>query len=331
MASGDIIRLGANTGAYTGMDSFFGWAGAGFPYAGADDITISADTTWNDACGYKKFKKLTINAGVTLKVERFPFYIFCDELAGTGIIDASGPSGSSSLTPHPDYAAAGGIKTANGAEAQGGCGGGIILICTRLISGAVTIKANGGDGWKNTTARSTTGCYGAPGGGAIALHYSATNQLGVNWDGSASTAANGLNFLHPYGIMCGKGGSSYGGRGGGHGGCSSNYTIIGGGSGIAGGGGVNNLATPAPGEQPERFLVPLHLLRLVEYGCIGGGGGGAYVTNVADSNGAGGGGGGAIAIWYREKTTTPNLQANGGLASGVAGNGAAGATFLITV
>lgn len=317
MASGDITRLFD-----VSLLSYFGWAGGGYPFGGTEDIIIASNTIWNDSSGYKKVKKLTINAGITLKIERSPFYIFCEELAGTGIIDISGPAGAESGV-HPSWCTQGGAAISGTARAQAGCGGGMLFIVTDTISGAVSIKANGGNGYKNTNV-ATSSLY-AGGQGALSPSVNLTPAISELWDGTSPVNTSGTGYrtyLHPVGFLLGKGAG--GGSGGGSGGNSA-------GSGI--GGGARHLDD---GQQSRFALTPDRLLELAKYGCLGGGAGSATVSQLdGDGNGAGGGGGGSVVLWYRIKTATPALEANGGVgvpsSGGSSANGAAGVTHFITV
>lgn len=325
MASGDIIRLGSDLT----LNTYFGWAGKSFPYAGTTDVTISANTTWKNSDaevrkGFKKIKKLIIAAGVTLTINKSPFYLFADEIVfgnTASCIDISGPSASSALTAFPTWCARG--STANngsGAQAQGGCGGGILLIVCRKISGANgIIKANGGNGWRNTVNHNaTSGGYG--GQGAL----SSDPSLGAQ-DWSASPLVALLSFFK----------SSLGAivAGGGSGQSYNNQPYVSGGSGIGGGGNYNQV--PTDGTLPIVALTPSNIITLAQYGCLGGGGGMTIVfSNTGAKNAAGGGGGGAVCVWASELVATPVLQANGGI--GVNGeastcNGGAGVTHLIQI
>lgn len=308
--------------------NYFSPYGSSFPYnAGASDITISVNTTWNDSVGYKKVKKLTINAGITLTINRSPFFIFADEVNfgdTTSIIDASGGVGGSSNM------AKGGVASIN---SKGGDGGGMLFIIATKITGANgVIKANGGNAYTINTSSSASGA-----GGQGALSATLASTIGIYsefWDGSLPTTGNAKQYMHPLGIMLGSGGG--GGTGGGSGACSSNNPPFGyGGSGIGGGGGTNNGSNYA-GSPAKTTISPTMLIQLAFASCLGGGGGGASVYTNGNSAFAGGGGGGAIIVFAKTYTATPTVQANGGTGSwgGVvtAGiNGGAGLTWLMTL
>lgn len=323
MASGDRVRVFDGT-----LINEFSWAGAAFPFSGADDVTISAPTTWNDSCGYKKVKKLTINSGQTLTIAKSPFFIFADEIAfgSTGsIIDASGESGGASTT-FGGYTAIGGLKTDASARAQGGCGGGMLFIIARTITGANgVIKANGGAGYRNTT-NSGGSTSGVGGQGALSNKQGAgvTSQ---SWVGDSDPQLTSIwYYLHPLGVFMADGvqGGTVVASGGGSG------FSFGGGSGIGGGGGGQ---AGNSGSAARSKLNPSTLLLLAKNGCLGGGGGSGGVNSTGTSNAAGGGGGGSVVVWYRTKTATPTLEANGGTGAtgSTANNGGAGVTFLLEV
>lgn len=309
------------------LQCYFGWAGGTFPFDnGAADVTISNNTTWNDAEGYKRVGVLTINAARTLKIERSPFVIFAKEIVFGGvdsIIDGNGASGTSSGTHLGTYSAAGG--TVDGTpRAQGGCGGIFLIILTSKISGAAgVIRANGGIGWRGTQNNASN--YGASGQGA----FSGTTVAG--------TGISGESFFgnKDAGHLLASGGGTYPGSGGGGGGVGS-VGDPGGGSGIGGGAGLaHSTHYGANGRAARSNLNISGLLYLYSLGCLGGGGGGAAVFTTGTQNGAGGGGGGAVLVFTKEALVTPTLQANGGigvcLVGGENGDGGAGITRLVMV
>lgn len=323
--SGPLLGLPAAVDdVYKGLNNFtllshFAWAGKAYPFAGTSDLTISSNTTWDDVAGFKKIRKLTINAGVTLKIDQTPFIIFADEIeCGAGaVIDISGPNGASSgdftcRQPH------GATAVSGGARAQGGCGGGfLVLLCNKLSGVALTIKANGGDGWRNNT----TGSSDTPGVGLEGA-FSRRGSRNPQWNGSDRADSGYLNLV---GIWLGEGGGRY---------SSVTGMSSGGapGSGIGGGGGAE-LNDAGDGTQMD-FRHILILLELLKYGCLGGGGGKAYVSSSSNRNPAAGGGGGAILVFANDpESITPIMEANGGLgvtgSAVTVGNGAAGITYYV--
>ncbi|WEK53312.1 MAG: hypothetical protein P0Y55_12015 [Candidatus Cohnella colombiensis] len=331
------------------LASYFGWAGSSFPFAGETDVVISSNTTWSDVAGFRKIRKLTINAGIVLTIARSPFSIFADEIvfgSTTSQIKGDGPSGAASGNHSSNYARGATRETGNLAtRAQAGCGGIMLFVVARKFSGAAgVISANGGAGYFGTVAATGSGNANNQGQGALSSFRSSGLAVQEVYDGSASASStSGINYLHPLGRLLSDGGGGGGasGIGGGSGGVNNSSNISGGGSGIGGGGGAyisgNNTL---PGGQ-NITLSPNLLIELANFGCLGGGGGGvAYTLNSSSTaNGeAAGGGGGSVCVWGREFAVTPVLQANGGLsssspASGLAAqsNGGAGTTHLITV
>ena len=334
MASGDIVRLGQDTT----LASYFGWAGSSFPYCGsAADVTISGATTWNDSCGYKKVGKLTINAGQTLTIANSPFIIFANEIAFGDVsscIDASGPSGASSGS-FTTGMTKGATAVGGSARAQGGCGGGLLFIITSKISGATgVIKANGGNGYRNTTTASAQA--GKGGQGAFSETTSENNPqagVGEKWGGTNTLTATGVEYLNPLGINLAPSyiATTLNASGGGSGQGGTNSA---GGSGIGSGGSSGGGTNCTDGVLSYITFTPQMLINMAFASCKGGGAGGANVDNsVGASNGAGGGGGGIILVWVRTLTATPTLQANGGTGAVGTGsaNGGAGQTLLISV
>ena len=331
-----------NQQVYEGLSHFtllshFAWAGMKYPFAGASDVTISSNTTWDAIThpqGYAKVKKLTINAGCTLTILQSPFIIFADEIVGGGagaIINASGPNGASSgnFTCGQAYGATN--LTGSPARVQGGCGGGLLIIlCSKFSGTAITIKANGGNGYSNASNGDSSRGYGGQGAISALINNTGTQQ---EFDGSGSPAGTkNKAYLHPLHMSMGRGGSQYyeySGTGGGSGGGYNAAEECGGGSGIGGGGGYKG-----NGQQPVFPVTPLTLLELLKFGCKGGGGGSAGIkSGVGTANFACGGGGGAILVFANDATSvTPTMQANGGTGAGNATNksdGAAGVTYYI--
>jgi hypothetical protein len=322
------------------LSSFLGWAGSNFPYnSNSADITISGATTWNDACGYRKVGKLTINAGQTLTITKSPFYIFADEINfgdTSSCIDASGLSGSATPTTFPTTQANGGTAQSGSALAQGGCGGGMLFIlCNRITGANGVIKANGGNGYKNVTNADSSTYGGGQGALSSAINYSGSitekfyyllGELGPvpEGDTSAGTLAYSLDKLLGAG-----GGAIYGGVGGGSGSVqvASPTSNVCGSSGIGGGG-----SGTESGCLPTITPLPTELLMLANLRCLGGGGGPARVHTNGFYNCTGGGGGGSIVVWTHTATATPTLQANGGIGTSTSNSdGAAGVTYLITL
>lgn len=308
MALGEIMAAIEESALDNTLSNYFGWAGKSFPYAGAADVTISIDTVWDDTDadvkkGFKKVKTLTIAAGKKLSINKSPFYIFAEGIVfgdTNSSIDISGPSGSSALLTFPSWCAKG---SKYGTYAQGGCGGGLLFIVCRKISGAAgQIKANGGNGWRNTDNASNLGAAGL---GTFDTTVPEFTQLLVS--------------------------------GGTHGTATGNPVQIYGGGGIAEGGGgtaTNSTANGRAGRVPAKSSTPDELLWLARFGLLGGGGGGAGASSDGACNFAGGGGGGAICVWARDLDITPALIANGGIGACNAATtcpGGAGITHLIQV
>lgn len=304
------------------LSQYFGWAGRSYPYNNETDIVISSNTTWSDAVGYKKVRKLTIAAGVILTIAKSPFVIFADEIVfgdAASIIDGSGPAGAASGTFATTYAR-GGTIVGGSARAQGGCGGIMLFILANTISGANgIIKANGGDGFRNTTNAGVNSQAGGQGSLSSSFDVGTGGGLELFAGTSVLTTATNKTYLHPQGRMLGDGGG--GGTGGGSG-------INGGGSGIGGGG---SGAAATNGGSPFNTIRPDALNELAFLGCLGGGGGGASVNTTGTNNAAGGGGGGSIVVWSKFFNAIPTLQANGGAAVGTAGAGAPGVAYLISI
>jgi len=303
----EFIPLGNDTT----LNTYFGWAGKAFPYAGTEDITIAEDTIWNDAVGYKKVKKLTIEAGKTLKINKTPFYIFAEEIEfgdEYSCIDASG------LNTGVPFSAAGGGDISESSTGRAGDGGGMLFVVVKKISGAAgIIKANGADGIYSVNTVS---------GGQGALSHRRTVSgtsptASEHWTGSFGSSSNSIL---PLGHLLA--GGSQGGTGGGSGFTQSSGNYAGGGSGIGGGG--SNYGPEYHGGASNGITVS-QLLCLADMGCRGGGGGGYGGGKSA------GGGGGSVVVWVREMLSAPVLQANGGLGTAGAGNGGAGVTHLIEV
>lgn len=290
------------------------WAGRRFPFAGTSNVTISENTTWSDSAGYKKVKKLTIAAGVTLRIIRTPFFLFADEIEfgdTDSAIDISGFDGDQT-DPLATFAQGG--RGEDRSAGGGGDGGGLLIICARKISGSAgQILANGGDAAYGVSTR-----YAGQGALSRLANSTSISHRQV-WDGSIEiSASSGMGYLHPMHYAMARGGRiNQGGIGGGSGMCRPG-TVVGGGSGIGGGGGCNAVPDGEAG-----FASARDLLILSRYGCLGGGGG----ANGGSSD-AGGGGGGAVLLYYRDASALPTLAANGGAGNG---NGGAGVTYAIQV
>lgn len=297
-------------GGASALAHYFGWAGN---LKGDTDIVISSPTTWDDIAGFKKVRKLTINANQTLRIKKSPFYIFADEIVfgnTASCIDASGFNGDSPLED-VFTAKGGGPEDTDGN--RGGDGGGMLFVVTNKVSGANgLVKANGGDGAKNASVDSYSG-----GQGALSTAINLSSTYKHNWTGTIVVKTSGdVTYLHPLGFLLGDGGGNNGGKGGASGNKSS------GGSGIGGGGGGSG----GEGKQSPTVLTPCLLLTLAQAGCLGGGGGGSDQKALK-----GGGGGGSVCFWSKVFDSIPVLQANGG-DKGVGGYvGAAGVTHLIQV
>jgi hypothetical protein len=308
---------------------YFSWAGSNFPFnSDSANITISAPTTWDDAVGYKKVGKLTINAGQTLTIQKSPFYIFADEIAfgdTDSTIDASGLSGSATPTTFPTTQANGATAQSGSALSQGGCGGGMLLIlCNRITGANGIIKADGGNGYSNTTNASGDTFKGGQGALSSTINNGGGGEsfiLAVNGALTSSTATLLCSTLN----LLGDGGGGNPRASGGGSGQGSAVSFVGGGSGIAGGGGA---AAVENGFTATITPMPLDLIQLAQIKCRGGGGGAALVSTTGTGNICAGGGGGAILVFTHTTTATPTLQANGGTGTV---SGAAGVTYLITL
>lgn len=284
---------------------YFSWAGSKFPYnVGASDITISANTTWNDSVGYKKVKKLTINAGITLTIAKSPFFIFADEInfgSATSCIDASGAG------------AKGAMQYWNPTYCWCGNGGGLLIIVANSITGANgIIKANGLDAGSGPSLSGVSQTY-VGGFGALS---NLTSALAYQEDWCPAPASN-ASVLAPLdlGRHLASGGGARIGTGGGSGGwVNSTSTAAGGGSGIGGGAGGYSSTSPflKSGEACRATLTLAVLVQLALAGCKGGGGGAGMSYPSAGSLALGGGGGGGLGIFAHNQSATPTLQANGG-------------------
>lgn len=319
---GDLIPFGNDTT----LISHLSWAGGSFPFAGTEDLVISANTTWSDMVGYRKVKKLTINAGVTLRIIRSPFYIFADEIVfgnTSSSINASGFNGNENPTGS-DFAQGGGDYT----KSRGGDGGGILVVCARKISGpAGKIMANGGNAHIGGSVAGNQG-----GQGAFSV---SPPPFGTNYTpGSPQNFVAGKSsaFLHPLGFLLAKGGGADvtdTSAGGGNGGSSYSSHHMSGGSGIGGGGGVQG--SPIVGGAAFA-LTPLQILQLALFRCLGGGGGAirGWYNSTLENPACGGGGGGAVLVFYSEGIA-PVVTANGGTGANGGGSGGAGVTHVIKI
>lgn len=301
------------------LSTYFSVYGSSFPYnSGASDITISTNTTWDDACGYKKVKKLSIVAGITLRINRFPFYIFADEINfgdTSSCIDASGQTPTVSTSTYSGFnGATGGIAYDTPSHyGIGGCGGGLLIILCNKVTGANgVIKANGSNGIHGSGYGD--GADGFVGSGQNALCLSGQYDylayyIGVSpyvtqttYTGYSSKYRNTLDAILGYhnpetgvGLGIGAGAAS-----------SSN-----------------------PGLLARITPTIKDLLFLADQKCLGGGGGYGIASKSSSITGeGGGGGGGAIVLFAHTFTATPTLQANGGTGNSA---GSAGVTYLMQV
>lgn len=314
------------------LDAWFGWAGSAYPYNGSSpaDYTVSADETWDDSGGdpsiayggkgFRRFKKLTINAGKIITIQTFPFTIFADEIAfgsASSQIKADGESGAVGMPTFHTRQARGGRKNSTSKQ-QGGCGGGLLfVVCNTISTAAGLITANGGDGYSNAD---TTNTHYMGGQGCLSQHNEAeVDGAPEDWSGNATTL--GL----PWGLLLGNGGgatSTLIAKAGGSGCHDTTADRAGGGSGVGAGGGAQSAGSPLV------LPRPIHLLELWKLGGFGGGGGGAY-SDAGSAHGAGGGGGGAIVVWVRNLSTTPTLEVSGGVGAGGGNAGSDGVGYLI--
>lgn len=326
------------------LSNYFGQYGV-FPFAGDQDVTINSNTTWDDDTGMRRVKKLTIAAGVTLRIMKTPFFIFADEIEfgdSSSVIDISGPSGG----PSVDYSnlsfARGGTVIQYPARAQGGCGGGMIFIVVKKVSGASgSIKSNGGNAWVSAGV-AASGSAISSGEGALIVNRNLTASssednlvLGelslIDRGGSSSVSLKTRRTLRELLGTGGNNGSAATAPAAGSGVSAPGNHY--GGSGIGGGGAAAINTQPLP-TQPAMPPTVDELLQLAKVGCTGGGGGGAQAFTNQTGMLAGGGGGGSIVLWARDLVITPNLQANGGAyaaGSGTGQDGAAGVTYLVKV
>jgi hypothetical protein len=305
----------------------FGWAGKKFPFNGGSGETtdlVATTTSWSDSSRFRRYRTLTINSGITLTIARFPFYLFCDELAmgATGIISANGNDGQAVAQVHnASYARGAAAGGAGLQQGNGGDGGGlIVIVCRRLnCSSGALIRANGGAGNAKTTDPTAESQLYSGGQGALASSY-----------GAGPSPASGFAFINQY---LAPGGSAVGGAGGMSG--TSGGNVGGGGSGIGGGGSGGAGAGGAAGGAAVIPPGPKELLALAEMGCLGGGGGGASSggANGTGSSGGGGGGGGILVIYDDLVASSPTLQANGGAGGGPYSPfaGSAGVTHLLEI
>lgn len=331
------------------LSEYFSWAGGSFPYnqGAVGDIVISGPTTWNDSVGYKKIKKLTINAGQTLTIAKSPFYIFADEISfgdTSSTIDASGMSGSASAVYPSNAQALGSTAIMGIARSQGGCGGGMLFVIANKVTGAAgKIKADGGNGYFNGTPNGSGVNYmGAQGALSIDTEVIVSTLVPETFDvmmygfanrptaGSYYPTPNfrGNLYLHMGESGQGNGGISSKGGGSGSIGTGGNASI--GGSGIGGGGSV--YTSPSDYGKVSAVTNTLRdLVFLASIGCTGGGGGSA-VASYAGNNGAAGGGGGSVVLWAHSMISPPTLSANGGAKAAISGgNGGAGVTYSTIV
>ena len=282
------------------LSFYFPFIGGSFPFhSGAANITISANTTWDDVIGFKQVGVLTINAGKVLTIARSPFYIFADEIvfgdAGS-VINGNGPNGADAGTFSAVYAR-GGTAVSGSARTQGGCGGIMLAVLANKISGADgVIRANGGNGWSNNTNAGTTTYSG--GQGALSNSFNNT--------GAVQLYVGGIVY-----VLSTGGGGANGGRGGGSGGQQ------GGGSGFGGGGGEASVGLPYTNNGIGTMNINLWVM-LAQLNCLGGGGGHAMAHTTGASSAASGGGGGAILVLAKTIANNPTVQANGGTMSGYA-------------
>lgn len=321
--------IGAIPGAPPVLDlNLGGWAGRRWPFnEDAADVVISGATTWSDAIGYKRVRKLTIDAGQTLTIKASPFWIFADEIVFGGtdsIINGNGPDGASSGTFDAAYARGG--TYVSGGRAQGGCGGIMLFVVCRRISGSAgIIRATGGAAYRDTTNATVQGAAGGQGALSQSFDLASGPQT---WLGQ-----------HEFGTVLGSGAGSQSNHAvnGGGSGAAGTVPNASGGSGIGAGGAASSTATRTTGTAPPVSASPQQLVMLAQAGCLGGGGGGAGVAATGTNNDAGGGGGGSVCVWVYELVVTPTLAAAGGAGAGpnvggaTGGAGLAGITHLINL
>lgn len=296
------------------------------------DVTLAADGTFTPANGVTRLGTLTL-AGFTYRSTKCRGLLVCDALAAGGGVISFEASGAPALGADPaeDYPRGGRALNGSG-EAIGGYGGGFGLVIARSITGAaMTVRARGTAGNRNTTAAGAL--VAAPGEGALSALYalagygptvSGTNSRwagGIAADmapvlpGAMALAAGGM---HTTGLT---GGNVSGGAGGGNG-VAASTSLVGGGSGVGGGGGANAGGSPAA---VGAGLVPLDWATVVELwraGCRGGGGGAAHVNTVGASNAGAGGGAGFAGVICDAEANPTVLVVTGGATAGT--NGAAG-------
>lgn len=320
LTSGAITELGAgDTIDRAAMLGALSWAGQ-FPFAaGGADATIAADTDLTDTARYKQYKTVTINAGIKLRCRRSPFFIFADTInfgSSTSEISCDGPTPTTGAVPtYGAHFARGGAASGAGA---GGCGGGILIVCARVITGSAgKFTARGGNGY----SAGTVSANGYGGQGALSPNYNLTatpEDLATYLIGSAARWLLRDGADH--------GGTSKAGKGGGSGGGATGTSAAGGGSGLGGGGAGSTAATATVDYYPS----PDQLLWLAEAGCLGGGGGGLVCLNGLAAVGGGGGGGG-VAVFGQTWDVTPTVVVTGGLSSAGVASGADGFGFLVKV
>lgn len=312
------------------MFSIPSWAGE-FPFSkNGADATIASNTTIADAAGFKKYGTLTINSGITLRVARTPFILFVNELVfgdTASTLSADGPDGAASDDTYWDNFSRGGLAGVT-QRAQGGAGGGLLIIYAGRISGAAgVISANGGAGYGAGIVDAASSEAG--GHGAFSVHDSGAES--EKWAGILEGGSRAEGNLNPLVRLLAHGGGSVDtvyGTGGGNGGSTTGEG--GGGSGIGGGGGAGS-GSAVGGSATS--VSPAGILTLVSHGCFGGGGGAAVTSNAfAIWNSGSGGGGGGLLVVTGDAAVTPDLQANGGTKAGDLGfDGGDGVTHLVEI
>ncbi len=320
LSSGQVAELAAgDTLDRAAMLSALSWAGQ-FPFAaGGSDATIAADTDLTDTGRYKQYRNLTVSAGIKLRCRRTPFFLFADTInfgSSTSEIGCDGPQPTAASTPtYGANFARGGFASGAGC---GGCGGGILVVCARVLTGSAgKITARGSNGY----SAGTTSAGGYGGQGALSTSYNLTST-----PEDFTTSFLGLPPLWFLRAGGDHGSTSKQGKVGGAGGGAVGTSAAGGGSGL-GGGGVGTGAAPTT---VDYYPTAEQLLWLASIGCLGGGGGGLVSFSGLAAN-AGGGGGGAVLVFAQQWDITPTTVVTGGTNSSGVASGADGFALLVKV
>ncbi|UZQ49873.1 hypothetical protein [Clostridium kluyveri] len=324
-----------------------------FPFNGDEDLHVTENTALTgtksvSGVWYRQIKKLTIDAGVTLKINKAPFFIFADTIefkSSTSTIDSSGDSGSSSVTPFSTDMIRGGTVSLNGMLAQGGCGGSALLIFCNKVIGDGVVKSNGGNGYANSaynyassfeTSKSMTqngeGAFQKKLGTAINTTAAFLTTVSIALYDDNKVRDNIKKYM---GLVGGVSGTNTD-IGGFYGQFVENVTPLSGGNkssaakggaGFGAGGSIGGYSTGGSGYNNQEIqptivsTIPTYdvFIKLVLGGIYGGGGGGAVAfegysgSNYSRIAGSGGGGGAVLLLIKETPVSTIQMQTNGGL------------------